>query len=527
MDIEKRNEEIIAAYRAQGITGKGIVFDVLDTGVEPVGNLKGAQNMTPEYDGDTKGHGTMVAQLLIAACPDAEIRSYCAIPEGYGTHKTIQTCLEHVLKMVEQEPEKQHIVNMSLSGKYALESVETKKLESVINELTARNVQVVCAAGNDGKEVPNAVPGCFEAPYTASAIDKNMKHADFSTLHGEVDFAEHGKDVYTMNHKKNWVRASGTSFACPNLAAKIGLIQSYAKKAKGRWLSDAEVYQTLLDSVSDLGVSGRDPIYGWGYVDLAVPEEKTQGITIIDTGLVWPNGKGNVRSKTDHIQIHHTVGGYGTPEKWAALHKSKQQDGQRGVPYSFLVKQNGEIYLGRGWEYSHGAVKDALTNNANQRSIAIALDGDMRSSSLPTDAQLSAALALVKEGMARYGVTADQVLGHNEIPLEAGGTYKTECPSMDMRGFREMLGGVDPAPEPTPEPTPQPAAFPYYAVYAGKTYVNLRDEPSGKEVGKVSAGDRVVVLDSRTTNREWVEVILLADVPVRGYCVPDWLEREV
>ena len=524
MDIEKRNQEITAAYRSQGITGRGLVFDVLDTGIQPVGDLKEAQNMTPEYDGDTKGHGTMVAYLIKQACPDAEIRSYCAIPKGYGTHKTIQTCLEHVLKMAKAEPNKQHIVNMSLSGKYDLNSPETKALEKVINELTAMNVQVVCSAGNDGKEVPNAVPGCFQAPYTAAAITVKGKHADFSTLHGEVDFAEFGKDVYTMNHNKNYVRASGTSFACPILAGKIGLIQSHAKETKGRFLSDAEVYEQLMESVQDMGEAGRDPVYGWGYVDLAAPEPKKSDIYITDTNLVWPNGKGNLRGKTDHVQIHHTVGSYGTPEKWNALHKSKQAEGQRGVPYSFLVKQNGEIYLGRGWEYSHGAVKDALTNNANQRSVAIALDGDMRNSNLPTKEQLAAAVALTQEAMRRYNVPVEKVIGHNEVPLEAGGTYKTECPSMDMDAFRSMLKGETPEPKPEPE-KPEPE-FPYYATYGGSTYVNLRNRPTGETVGKVSAGDRVVVLDSQLEGREWVEVIVLLDKPVRGWCVPDWLRKE-
>lgn len=534
MDVEKRNQEIIAAYRARGITGKDLVFDVLDTGVAPVGELKDkVQNMTPEYKDDTKGHGTMVAHLIISACPDAEIRSYCAIPNGKGTHKTIQTCLEHVLKMVEQEPEKQHIVNMSLSGKYKLDSPETIALERVINDLTALNVQVVCSAGNDGKEVPNAVPACFEAPYTVSAITAKGKRADFSTLHNEVDFAEHGKDVYTFNHNKNWVRASGTSFSAPILSAKIGLLQSYAKKSTGKWLTDEEVYQSLLESVQDLGAVGRDSSYGWGYVDLSIPEEQQGGVPIVDTGLTWANGKGNLRAKTDHIQIHHTVGYYGTPEKWAALHKSKQQDGQRGVPYSFLVKQNGEVYLGRGWEYSHGGVKDAITNNANQRSIAIALDGDMRKSDLPTEAQLNTTVALVQEAMKRYGVTADKVLGHNEIPVSTGGTYATECPSIDMDDFRASLKGetpnvgIQPQP-PENKPIPEVNAFPYYAKYVGGTYVNLRTDPSGEAIGKVSAGDRVIVLDSQKDgkDREWVEVILLGDAPVRGWCVPDWLEKE-
>lgn len=172
---------------------------------------------------------------------------------------------------------------------------------------------------------------------------------------------------------------------------------------------------------------------------------------VIDTGLVWPHGTGNLRKTTDHIQIHHTVGFYGTPEKWAALHKRKiEKDGHKGVGYNFLVCQNGEIYLGRPVDRSHGGVKDNLTNSANQRSVAIAFDGDMRDDALPTQVQWRAAIRLTKDLMAMYNISADAVLGHNEIPVyedgrPTGKTYPTACPCIDMDAFRaELKGGNTP-----------------------------------------------------------------------------------
>ena len=91
-----------------------------------------------------------------------------------------------------------------------------------------------------------------------------------------------------------------------------------------------------------------------------------------------------------------------------------------------------------------------------------------------------------------------------------------------------MLGGVEPAPEPEPEPSPDPVdEYPYYAVYAGNTYVNLRDEPSGEVIGRVSAGDRVVVLQNEVwPTTEWVEVIVLHEKPELGWCVSTWLRKE-
>ncbi len=114
---------------------------------------------------------------------------------------------------------------------------------------------------------------------------------------------------------------------------------------------------------------------------------------VTDTGLIWTKDKATRIARIDHIQIHHTVGNYGTPRQWKSLHLRRIADGQRGVPYSYLVLQSGEIYLGRGLTFAHGGVKDSETTNergvgANQRSVAIALDGDMRKDHLPADKQL-------------------------------------------------------------------------------------------------------------------------------------------
>lgn len=175
-----------------------------------------------------------------------------------------------------------------------------------------------------------------------------------------------------------------------------------------------------------------------------------------DTGLNWSSL--TKRNKTDHIQIHHTVGDYGTPAKWKALHNRRIQQGQRGVPYSYLVLDDGTIYLGRGMENSHGGVKDSLTNRANQRSVAIAFNGDMRQPGKPTDAALNAAVRLVKDIMATYDLDVSKVIGHNEVPLYSGGkptgkTYATACPSIDMDKFRRALqSGTVFVPIPVPEP---------------------------------------------------------------------------
>lgn len=258
---------------------------------------------------------------------------------------------------------------------------------------------------------------------------------------------------------------------------------------------------------------------------------------VIDTGLTWPSGRGSMRKITDHIQVHHTVGFYGTPAKWAALHKRKmEKDGHRGVGYSYLVTQDGQIFRGRGHEYGHGGVKDSITNNANQRSIAIAFDGDMRESGLPTQAQWQAGLRLVRDLMALYKLSSGAVLGHNEIPVYSGGKptgklYATACPCIDMNAFRAALGGTsleatpeDKAPDVNDDREDLDQAYPAEYSYIGATYVNLRESINGTVIGRVSAGERVIVLG---ISGEWAEIITHQTIPMRrGWCISKYL-REV
>lgn len=254
---------------------------------------------------------------------------------------------------------------------------------------------------------------------------------------------------------------------------------------------------------------------------------------VIDVGLDWRRGRVK-RTKTDSIQIHHTVGVYGTPAKWKALHERKIADGNRGVGYSYLICQNGDIYLGRGLEYAHGGVKDSKTNNANQRSVSIAFDGDMREANLPTARQISSFVRLCNDILAIYDLSTGAVLGHNEVPVykdgkPTGGTYATLCPCMDMDELRKLLREETNKPDLTipedDEATEELPAYPALYEYKGSSYVNLRALAStgGQKIGTVSKGEKVIVLG---TAGDWAEVIKHEDTPMmRGWCIAKYLQE--
>ena len=254
MNIKELNAQMRNAYHAAGYTGKNIVFAVLDTGVEPVGRLRG-KVMNWHGAEPRTGHGTFTASIINEYCPDAEIWSYrCDYPSD------IIAALNDVTAQVSVTG-KRIIVNMSLE-------TDAEHIRNAVDTCVAAGIPFVCAAGNDGAEVLNRYPTCFESPITVAALQTDGARAYFSTWHGEVDFADFGRWVDGLDMDGNTVTKSGTSFAAPQLAGKIGLLLSAHPS-----MTEPEVYEALKGMTVDLGNTGRDPYTGYGFVQLPKPVE--------------------------------------------------------------------------------------------------------------------------------------------------------------------------------------------------------------------------------------------------------------
>ena len=257
MNIRELNAQMRKDYHAAGYTGKNIVFAVLDTGVEPVGRLRGKVAHRHGTEPRT-GHGTFTASVINEYCPDAEIWSYrCDYPSD------IISALNDVTAQVAVTG-KRIIVNMSLE-------TDAEYIRNAVDSCVAAGVPLVCAAGNDGEEVLNKYPTCFESPITVAALQADGKRAYFSTWHGEVDFSDFGQWVDGLDVNGNTVTKSGTSFASPQVAGKIGLLLSANPN-----MTEPEVYEALKGMAVDLDRKGRDPMTGYGFVQLSEPTQKEE-----------------------------------------------------------------------------------------------------------------------------------------------------------------------------------------------------------------------------------------------------------
>jgi cell wall-associated NlpC family hydrolase len=255
-----------------------IVGHVIDTGVNPVSDLYGRVEVVKYADipGDTSrtlgsgraynyednygdvGHGTGVAYLMCHDVPPMRIRSYNSF---LGIDDAVNVCLQTILEYVRAHPEERHIVNMSLHVRGTLTDASIQRMHDLIQQLVALNVAVVVAAGNDGVELLNAYPSCFQEPITVAAVKNDGSKASFSVWHDEVDFTEIGVNIPRLTNAGDMKNGSGTSFATPIVCNKLAKIWSAAPA-----LTEAQLYEQAKANCQDFGTVGRDPYFGWGWI---------------------------------------------------------------------------------------------------------------------------------------------------------------------------------------------------------------------------------------------------------------------
>ncbi len=278
--------DILAANKAMiRTTGAEVVIDIVDTGVREVSILRGCVEVVPfrgkaaaasssgtlsgekttDYQ-DYSGHGTMVAYLAKQMYSPAVIHSYCAIPADPRTGQRtlgeyVNAALEAIVERVRTDT-RRHVVNMSLGGEGSISLGNAAAMHSLIRQLVALDVPVVCSAGNDGREAQlDRYPSCFAEPICISAVNSAGIKAPFSTWHGEVDFCEFGVDVPVIDLYGAPMVERGTSLAAPIVAGKIA-----AMLGQHPTMSEPEVYAALKANAQDLGAVGYDPHCGWGWI---------------------------------------------------------------------------------------------------------------------------------------------------------------------------------------------------------------------------------------------------------------------
>lgn len=285
----------------QRATRKVAVY-IFDTGgrYDHPGLQKAAWNergriFTGETDGaDGNGHSTHVASSYAGVGQAGEAVGICdallekglirIVPikvldnSGSGTFGYTNAALDAVLPEVKTLISQGWFVvyNFSLGGGTAV----LPDTESRLQAAKDAGVLIVAAAGNSGTEGV-IFPAVGEASNAVAALNSSLTRASFSTYGADVWIATPGQAIYGCYPPNLYRELSGTSMATPHAGAVAALISSVYPTATAR---DVEAHMARY--ARDLGDTGRDPFYGYGFPNITAMLANAPGGGPVDPGPV-------------------------------------------------------------------------------------------------------------------------------------------------------------------------------------------------------------------------------------------------
>lgn len=288
VDTQRRwpEQSGVSLAHSKGITGKGVIVGVLDTGIDadhsefrsrkvnfryvPLNTVTDAVRAVRGFDVD--GHGTHVCGVIagetVGIAPDVDLLVASVLES-----ESLKTSLDRVLIGLDwmlsyfsegENVSKPSIVNMSLgfppealrlpAYRRAAELLR-KVLKIMVDDF---GVLTVVAIGNDGPGKMRA-PGFYPECMGVGAVDYDFEVAEFSgggtsplTGMTKPDICGFGVDVVssferTMANRSRFVRMSGTSMAAPYVVSIAALYASVRPEMQGR-----DLWQRLTSSAMRL-----------------------------------------------------------------------------------------------------------------------------------------------------------------------------------------------------------------------------------------------------------------------------------
>jgi hypothetical protein len=269
--------------------GNGVIVAVIDSAID-ADHPELAGSIAASFDAlDSKSephvHGTGIAGAIVAharlmgSAPSAKILAIRAFGVTQGTAEsasfTILKSLDYAAAHGAQ------IINMSFAGpKDALVS-------RGIAAAAAKSIVMVAASGNAGPKSPPLHPAADAQVIAVSATDADDRLFAASNRGSHVAVAAPGVDIFLPAPNGKYQMTSGTSFSAAYISGLAALVLE-----RRPTLTPAEVRAILTTSARDLGVPGRDDLFGAGEADAcravqAVPEnavptaDKTAPVTAV------------------------------------------------------------------------------------------------------------------------------------------------------------------------------------------------------------------------------------------------------
>jgi thermitase len=213
---------------------------------------------------DDNGHGTHVAGTITGNANNGKgvtgvaFNSPLAIckalggPLGSGSTSGVANCIKYVADKGAK------VLSMSLGGG------ASATLQSAVQYAAGKDILIIAAAGNDGDATLN-YPAAYPEVVSVAATDDRDQRASFSNANADVEIAAPGVDVLSSYNgsDSDYTTLSGTSMATPHVSGVASIIRT-----KNPAMTAAQARSKLDASVDDKGTAGRDPVFGFGRVNL-------------------------------------------------------------------------------------------------------------------------------------------------------------------------------------------------------------------------------------------------------------------
>jgi len=265
-------------------TGRGVRVAVVDTGIDTrQPDLRGrvveqANFAEGAFDGEV--HGTAVAGV-IAATPDNGIGIYGVAPEaellairacrsagpgkpdGVCTSEGLSRGIDHALLQGAR------VINLSVGGPADL------LLPRLVDRAVELGTVVVAAAGNAGPAGRAAFPAALPKVIAVTALDARDSLYPMASRGEFIDLAAPGVEIMTTMPEERFNVFSGTSMAAAHVSGVVALLLQLSPRA-----SPEDVQRILEETAGDLGVPGKDRLFGSGRVDACRAVNRLMGPTL-------------------------------------------------------------------------------------------------------------------------------------------------------------------------------------------------------------------------------------------------------